>query len=368
MYRDILICTVGTSLLGNLERTGGDLAQAARDRNATKVAKALSVYDPKEKLLGAEINSITSILHEKYLDQLGHLYFLHSETEDGSFLVKVFKQYFEQRANANRFDLVEHKVIEGLTDKEPKRFKKEGLRNLVREVAALVRRFGNNRIVINATGGYKAQISFAGMIGQALEIPVCYMFERFDEVIELPPQPISLDFSFWLEHVDQFFDLSQDEIDIDPRQEDHRFESLVEYIPVNNSGIIGLSPVGQLFHESFKHKFFRQKEQMLPPVSGLSLEEKKIKYEDDNEGKHTGLANYLEKILEKPYVKRIYTHYYNPDLPMRNTFRHSKSGDISQLEGIYSDKKKTTKFDVVTTAKNKSHRDAVIADLSSSFL
>ena len=57
-----------------------------------------------------------------------------------------------------------------------------------------------NTIAINATGGYKAQISFAGMIGQALGIPVYYLFEKFSKVIKLPPQPVALDLSLWLEN------------------------------------------------------------------------------------------------------------------------------------------------------------------------
>jgi len=65
-----------------------------------------------------------------------------------------------------------------------------------------------------------------------------------------------------------------------------------------------------------------------------------------------------------PYVIRIYTHYYNPDLPKKKYFRRSKQGDLSQIEGGYSDGRATTKFDVVTTAITPSHRDAAIADLT----
>ncbi|MEA2059529.1 MAG: hypothetical protein U9P10_03190 [Thermodesulfobacteriota bacterium] len=78
----------------------------------------------------------------------------------------------------------------------------------MRIIGEIVRAYGSEQILINATGGYKAQISFAGMIGQALDIPVCYMFERFAEVIELPPQPVSLDLGFWIENAGKHKGLS----------------------------------------------------------------------------------------------------------------------------------------------------------------
>jgi len=95
-------------------------------------------------------------------------------------------------------------VLTGLTDASHERFRREGLRHLVTATAKIARQWGPEHVVINATGGYKAWISFAGLIGQALDIPVCYLFERFSEVITLPPQPVSLDLAFWLEHSSRF--------------------------------------------------------------------------------------------------------------------------------------------------------------------
>jgi CRISPR/Cas system-associated protein Csm6 len=99
---------------------------------------------------------------------------------------------------------VQTEVIQGLSDASPHVFRTEGLRNLVRSIAGVVRRHGAQVTLINATGGYKAQISFAGMIGQTLEIPVCYLFEGFSDVITLPPQPIALDLRFWLNNAYPF--------------------------------------------------------------------------------------------------------------------------------------------------------------------
>lgn len=63
-------------------------------------------------------------------------------------------------------------------------------------------------------------------------------------------------------------------------------------------------------------------------------------------------------------MKRIESFYYNPDLPIRNYFRKTSKGDVSKVEGGFSDGKATTKFNVVITAETEGQRDAVLADLN----
>ncbi len=362
--RNVLICTVGTSLKGNLERSvSNEHKELLADKNIKGLVIELARLDPHNRILGAEINSIASILQKRMLAHCETLYLLISDTEDGTLIGKILNEYYRRTEHPWQFRSVIIQEIKGLTDSSAQRFRTEGLRNLVKAIASVVTKHGSNTILINATGGYKAQISFAGMIGQALEIPVCYLFERFSEVIELPPQPISMDLSFWLGHVDIFFDLAADEVIGNPVVKDERFASLIDEIEVDNQKLIGLSAVGQLFHETFRHRFWQQRQRLLPPDAGLRSEEKVIKYEDDNPTKHHGLTTWLKKLCDIPYVVRIYTHYFNPDLPGRNYFRPSRLGDVSQMEGGYSDGKATTKFDIVTTAKTKAQRDAALADL-----
>ena len=362
--RDILICTVGTSLLGNLARSeDADILSLLEERNEKGVVVALGKIAQEERICGAEINSIASILKHGYLNERSRLVFLVSDTDDGRFLGQVLKLYYELSGKSWRFDDVEVSTIEGLTHADARLFRTSGLRNLVRLIARTVEQYGSNRIVINATGGYKAQISFAGMIAQALDIPVCYLFEQFSEVIELPPQPISLDLSFWLENVDIFYDLAADEAGEDPTERDERFGSLVDMEDIDGQKVIGLSAVGQLFHDTFRYRFQQQRIRILPLDAGLLSEKKVIKYEDKNKGKHHGLQKWLERLRQVPYLTRLETFYYNPDLPTKNKFRKTSKGDVSKVEGWFSDGKATTKFNVVTTAETEGQRDAVLADL-----
>ncbi|HHO74858.1 MAG TPA: CRISPR-associated protein, partial [Deltaproteobacteria bacterium] len=63
--RDTLICTVGTSLMGNVARADdAELVRLLDDRNAKGLAVRLGSFEPDEHLLGAEINSIHSIVSQ----------------------------------------------------------------------------------------------------------------------------------------------------------------------------------------------------------------------------------------------------------------------------------------------------------------
>jgi len=370
--RHTLISTVGTSLFTNIQRLeqGHPLKESFARRNWVETALKLLELPPEDHTCGAEINSITSMLQRGKLDQRQRLIFLISDTKDGRHTGQVLKHYYSHSKNPYRFDQVNMTVVEGLRDDDVNAFKNQGLRNLVKEISKLVQQYSSASIAINATGGYKAQISFAGLIGQTLEIPVYYLFERFAEVIELPPQPVALDLGFWLEHYEVLQRLDTDTIardELGPNIADPRFQPLIDEVKINGQTYVALSATGQLFHEGFRYRFTQQKTRLLPPDVGIVPTEKVIKYEDKNAEKHPGLATYLKRILEAPYVKRIYTHYYNPDLPLKNYFRRSASGEVSQIEGGYSENKATTKFDVITTVQTVEEQQAVVVDLNERF-
>lgn len=362
--RNALICTVGTSLLNNIVNSDNSgIKEALEQENYKKVVLSLMEHKPSKRICGAEINSNTSIFEKRLMEHRIFLYLLLSDTDDGNKIGNILKKYYLDNRNPLGFQQVTCITIDGLTDANSHKFKSIGLKNLVKEISKIARDRFSDHVLINATGGYKAQISFAGMIGQALQIPVCYLFEKFSEIIELPPQPISFDLSFWLENVALFYRLSDYTTDIDVRSMDERFTTLIDHVEENGQTLVCLSATGQLFHETFSHHFSRQKYRFLPPDSGIDPKNKIVKYEDTNSRRHHGLEDYLNKLRRVHYVKRIYTHYFNPNLPLKNHFKPSAKGDYSQVEGIFSDGKGTTKFDLVTTAKSALERDAILADL-----
>ena len=142
---------------------------------------ALRQVDSGNRLCGAEINSISHLMGQDLQRREGHtamhLHFLGSDTRDGEWTVRVLELYY---GRCGEVASVSSQPIEGLSGDDCDRFARTGLRNLVKACARCltsgVGATGGMTRVIIATGGYKAQISFAGLIGQVLKVPVVYLF------------------------------------------------------------------------------------------------------------------------------------------------------------------------------------------------
>jgi hypothetical protein len=63
---------------------------------------------------------------------------------------------------------------------------------------------------------------------------------------------------------------------------------ILDQVEVDGKMLAALSPTGQLFHETFRYRFQRDKAGFLPPESGIRPGKKKASYEDSNHGKHRG--------------------------------------------------------------------------------
>ncbi len=358
-YTSTLICTVGTSLLSNLRRAERDPDRA----NPIKLVKELQALDQSEKLLGAEINSNHSIMAQGRLSEPEKLFLCVSETADGLLSGRLLERFY-----AAQFAQTQAITIEGLQTEDPRRFRDHGLRNLVRTIADIVRqeRARGREPLINATGGFKAQISFAGLVGQVLEVPVFYQFESFRDVIELPPLPISFSFDYWLDHFEQLNALSQDlvpEAEVRP--------GLEEVLLLREEGLCCLSSLGELFHRGYLERFRRNKANLLPPPAAASGTERKIgdQIKDKHHGRHKGLDLYLERLLrEANYITQISTIFYDRALPKQNRFFVSSKCEANQIEGWYSEGKELTKFICTTTARSAGERQAAIVDLTERFI
>lgn len=360
---DCLICTVGTSLITNALR-GDDtvLKKHIENRNVQGAVEELLKCKPDEKKCGAEINSINSIIKKGHSRNCSKCIFLVSDSEKGKFTGAVLDLYISSGKSPLKFNESQYKVIEGLSDDDVNSFRNVGLKNLVRLISQQARFLNPENILINATGGYKAQISFAGIIGQALGIPVAYMHEFFPDVIILPPQPVNLDMNFWLSYGEEFFELNMGTNITEAHftETDQRFEPLIESIDVDGKMLTALNVTGQLFHETFTGAFMQKKEDILPLACDMPAEKKDLTFEDSNKGKHKGLENYLAKIKREKFVKSITTNYYNKDLNETNRFRISSQCRPDQIEGVYSNDGVTTKFFISTTAENGFQRRACL--------
>ncbi|GAB4458946.1 MAG: hypothetical protein Fur0044_51870 [Anaerolineae bacterium] len=263
MTRNTLICTVGTSLFESNLKHLSDKSDApvnwrelknAFDRADWKqTAAELRKISPSARVCGAEINTVEEILKKNWLS-LENLIFLVSDTPAGKNSGTVLKAYFEQRTDL-KLKTIEFKPVDELQDERPKDFRTHGLRNLVREIGAYIRQFGGaDNIAIDATGGYKAQIAIAVLIGQAINIPVYYKHEKFAEIIDFPPMPVSLDYEVLAQNAPLLTDFergktfSQNELG----EIDRKLRVLLTEVIVDGESLYELGPIGQIYLTGFR--------------------------------------------------------------------------------------------------------------------
>ncbi|AGY58606.1 putative CRISPR-associated protein [Gloeobacter kilaueensis] len=326
--KDTLICTVGTSLLGNLKRAADQkLQNAYTSENWPEVLSLLKKLSVDAKICGAEINSTAAIVSRNYLDHCQRLILLYSDTPDGENVGKLLQSYFDSSKEL-AFKEVSARPLKGLTDRDVRSFQNKGLLSLVQEISELVRKYGLESVLINATGGYKAQISFAGMIGQAFDIPVFYLFENFSEIIELPPQPIALDLSLWLENYAAFEQIEEAEGELTfledlPLDIQQQVPALMfNLTPEGGKHFIELTAMGYLFHERCRLQFQRQETTLLNriPQTDLLPERKRIDLRDDHG--NDLLMKISKKLCQSPYVIEVVNSLpWNPKAtkPIRRT-------------------------------------------------
>ena len=366
-----LLCTIGTSLLypnlSNLikekqtDPVRAALAQAYSDKNWSEVAYQLREIDPTDRLCGAEINSVIDLIAQQVVER-GYLHLFHSETDEGKAIAEILQAYFTQ----DRWQVKIH-CVEGLRDDNPDLFRTQGLRNLAKLFGEQVRESRQNFIpcAINATGGYKAQIAVAVLMGQALDIPVYYKHERFDAIIPFPPMPVALDFSLWQRASGMFMALSRTDACEQWRDFsedwDERFEPLVNRVRIDNEDYLSLSATGQIFHETFRSRFQQLKTTNLPRAANKrEKEQPKLGNHAYNQA-HDSISRFLQEVTDAgSYVRYCHSTYWNPDLSESTRFRLSGA----KIQGIYSNGTWCVKFRVVTTSEDESQLPVVVADLN----
>jgi len=244
--RTILI-TVGTSLLTNARR---DLGK--QGPNIQEIANYLRRTPPEQA--SAETNSLSRILQEG-----DKIIFLHSETHEGRFCAEALEQHYQKQGY-----LAEVCEIPDLTYAES-RFKMRGLRSLVATLIERIRRERQDQreVLINATGGFKAEIAYATVVGLLFDVPVYYIHEAFRDIIQMPPTPIGWDYSLMAEHEEFFEWLNADfrsSAEVDARLRGLPRAEEVHLLLAEEDGFTFLSPTGEAFYEAYRMRLAHAQE------------------------------------------------------------------------------------------------------------
>ncbi|WP_052659538.1 putative CRISPR-associated protein [Bacillus alveayuensis] len=354
MEKKTAITTVGISLLGSLKQHKIDI-----NLLVDEILNYINALEDHTKI-AAEISLILSIINEGILAENQNLYLLSSDIPEGKKINEILKEYFKPL-----FHRVHTFTIENLNGEKSDLFKDEGLRNLVKMIVQIVRVVPGKEkeCVINATGGYKAQISFAGLIGQVLKIPVYYQFEGFSSVIQLPEIPVSLDYKIWLKNFHLFKELYNlgvvstklllEHVDLQPLQ------GLIE----QSREQIRLSSVGLLMHEVLWRRFQEEGILYLPTSAQVTMDKN---IEGFSQDLPLSLQTILLSINQLPYVKKVRIISSKDQLsgPLGFHIKDLKEGII---RGSYGQDNKTWIFDVETTATNEVEINAAIVELYQRF-
>ena len=367
MLPHTLISTVGTSLFGNLEaekvKSGTsdvrvtEALKAFEAQNWSQLAIALRRLDPADRLCGAEINSISDLLvADKIRNPPFGLHFCLSATVDGRALGAVLRPYYEGQG----FEVRLHE-IESLQDDSPADFRTSGLRNLARCIGETVRHIGDSQfIAINATGGYKAQIAIAVLIGQALGISVFYKHEKFSEIISFPPMPLSFDYdllgreSALLDHVER-----GELIEMEEHEVNRSLRVLLEETEGQGSGRLwALAPIGQIYLDGFRQRY--------PPAKTLPAaadHRSDPSFRDDHYP--DGFKEFVRRVWrDHSYIKTCHSLPYDRQKAIRNREFHVRDdgtivGDFRSDFGA--------RFAIMTTATSAPQRAAVVVQLNEEY-
>lgn len=239
-----ILTTVGTSLLSNARRDRGIAPDAPVTlHDLTNYLR----HTPAEKAC-AETNSLSRLLQEG-----DRVVFLHSDTDDGHLCAEALQKFYQNEGyHAEILKVPDLNYTES-------RFKMRGLRSLV---ATLIKQIqsehkAGREVLINATGGFKAEIAYATLVGLLFDVPVYYIHEAFREIIEMPPTPISWDFSLIADY-EEFFEW----VDSEPRttsEVEQRLCGLLRekihlLLTDEPDGCTYLSPTGEAFYYAYRER------------------------------------------------------------------------------------------------------------------
>jgi putative CRISPR-associated protein (TIGR02619 family) len=338
-----LLCTVGTSLFeGNLRRldrleapppNASQLQSAFTRRDWRQLGEELAKLDPNSRCCGAEINTLCQLRSHSDL-ALRKVVFFVSDTEDGRDTGEVLSQYLSARRDLD-LEGPAPIVVEQLQDARPRDFRNHGLRNLVRRMGEQILQGGGPEFVaIDATGGYKAQIAVAVVLGQALGIPVFYKHEKFSETIAFPPLPISLDYSLFGTHADllNLFErggtLTHEEL----KDADERLFLFLNEEKVDSASLYELNAVGQIYLTGFR--ITRGRTIKLTPAKDRKIPT----FRSDHYPK--GFKEFVNRIWEEnSWIKTARSTDYSGQAGIKAVgfrVRHWDSRPV--LEGTYLDK------------------------------
>ncbi|MDG4550923.1 MAG: putative CRISPR-associated protein [Candidatus Contendobacter sp.] len=341
-----IITTVGTSLLNN--RDGRPWSKDPLPDPAV-VAAWLQDADPRRA--SAELHTWFRLgLFEQPTHERVRL--IHSHTPDGQFCAERLRDYAQRhRLDAALVDITELHYTDTATFNR-------GLRQLVHVLAEQIRAArAQGEVALAATGGFKAEIAVANLVGALLDTPVYYIYEQFEHLIKLEPLPIALQGDWLRQGPGEKLLQTLAAEEIVPRQQVHsllqadpRLELLLEAEEVGDQLHVAPNLLGE-----FAVQLFQTPPIGWPPECETPPMDK-IQLEGTAHHRPTGWKETVNQIARNIYVRRI---RYDAGAGQRTGLLPA-SDNHSDLYGVLNDGRDWLGLRIETTAENEAQRRRVL--------
>lgn len=188
------LVSVGTSVISNCARSMGIDFKDVTDNHLNDFLAEASAEEAS-----AETNSL-----HRALEADDTIVFFYSETTDCERAATVLQRHLQNSYDIKRI------CVEGLT-LESEATLRAGLRNYVRLLIEHIdtEKANGRSVKINATGGFKPQVSLATLIGSVYRVPVYYIFSNpgnrsLQTLLSFAPLPVRWDPLFLTTYEDVF--------------------------------------------------------------------------------------------------------------------------------------------------------------------
>ena len=148
----------------------------------------------------AEIQSINQLLlHPKWEGKKIRLHLIATDSQASELAGEIVKTYYHRNPNV---EVISIQKIKNLQIDKSDQFLDDGIQLLVNYIHQQINKpinyKGSNQKIgglLNITSGYKGITPILTIIGQLLKIPLVYLYERSDNLIEIPPLPLSFNWT-----------------------------------------------------------------------------------------------------------------------------------------------------------------------------
>ncbi len=202
-----VITTVGLSLLKDIDRRGLESKDIKEwdhyNFEIDQVKKeALQRILKEGNEVSAELKSISKIISTLHPQERIDIRFISSYTILSALASEVLKDYINEKfpKNIEAYFNRGKDAIYGLQVRDADLFMNEGMPNLLARLSEILEEIGMTdscgepKVLFNMTGGFKATIPYLTFFAQLHDIPTYYIFERSDQLIEIPYFPLEFDF------------------------------------------------------------------------------------------------------------------------------------------------------------------------------